>query len=80
MIGEMSFTLNSLTSARLQAKRFKSSTPRQRAALNVHRETLGTRHLLHLITRMAINNLDQLLEEKGDLRRDHQSTLISVCA
>ena len=67
--------MNVFTFLSLQAKRFKSSTPRQRAALNVHRETLGTRHLLHLITRMAINNLDQLLEEKGDLRRDHQLTI-----
>jgi hypothetical protein len=63
--------LHSLTSGKNASK-----VPRQdSAALNVHRETLGTRHLLHLITRMAINNLDQLLEEKGDLRRDHQLTI-----
>ena len=33
-------------------------------ALEVYRETHGTRHPT---TRMAINNLGQLLEEKGDL-------------
>ena len=46
-----------------------------REALEVYLETLGTRHL---VTRMSINNLDQLLEEKSDLA--WLSTLIGVCA